>query len=300
MQWCMCGKGSLSAVCILILASCAKHKLTPLLVPSLPSPPTIGVPVQPHVSLAALFESTAEQPENNLNQGEGGVPEAIRLLLVEPPRMSLSTGPHAPRPRAPKKGVLKIDPIVFLVDLRGGNVHPDSEVTIQNALEAVASQLLFLCPDRMRTGSAEDCRLTARRSLNDLFRDELLEQGVPALQAAAVPILVRAELTSPGKNAFDIRTVAANSPSSGEHLWRVVPRNPGNHKLELKVTLSARLASAGDLHGMPVVLVHSVSVIGENFLNEYGTAMIGCLAAVALFCARAFWRSARPSAFSNR
>jgi hypothetical protein len=187
------------------------------------------------------------------------------------------------------------------VDLRDGTLHPDSEVTIQNALKASASQLLFLCPDRMRTGSAEDCRLTTRRSLNDLFRDELLEQGAPALQAAAVPILVHADLTSRSKNAFDIRTVAANSPSSGEHLWRVVPRNPGNHKLELKVTLSARLASAGHLQGMPVVLVHSVSVIGgENFLNRYRPAMIGCLAAVALFCAWAFWRSARPSAFSNR
>jgi hypothetical protein len=301
MHWCRCGKGSLSVVCILILASCAKHRVTPLLVHPLPSPPTMGVPVESALSLAALFESTAEQPENNVNLGEGGVPETIRLLLVEPPRMSLSGGPHVPKPRAPKKGVSKIDPIVFLVDLRDGTLHADSAVTFQNALQAVASQLLFLCPDRMLTGSAEDCRLTTRRSLNDLFRDELLEQGVPALQAAAVPILVHADLTSPSRNAFDIRAVAANSPSSGEHLWRVVPRHPGDHKLELKVRLSARIASAGDLQVMPVVLVHSVSVIGGGtFLNEYRWVMIGCLAAVALFCARALWRSTRTSAFSNR
>jgi hypothetical protein len=153
----------------------------------------------------------------------------------------------------------------------------------------------------MHSGSAEDCRLTTRGSLNDIFRDQLLEQGVPALQAAAVPILVHADLTSPSKNAFDIRPVAANSPSSGEHLWRVVPRSPGNHKLELNVTLSARIASAGDLQAVPVVLVHSVSVIGsENFLNKYWPLMIGCLAAVALFATWAPWRSARPSAFSNR
>jgi hypothetical protein len=299
MQWCMCGKGSLSAVCILILASCAKHKLTPLLGTPLPSPPTIGVPVQRHVSPLLLVASTAEQPENNVNQGEGGVPEAIRLLLVEPPRMSLSAGPHAPKPHAPKKKVSKIDPIIFLVDLRDESLHPDSEVSIQTALKAVAGQLLFLCPDRMRAGSAEDCRLTARQSLNDLFRDQLLEQGVPALQAAAVPILVRADLTSPGKKAFEIRTVAANSPSSGEHLWRVVPRESGNHKLELKVTLSARPASTGDVQSVPVVLVHSVSVIGGgNFLNEYWPVMIVCLAAMALFAA--LRRSVRPSAFSNR
>jgi hypothetical protein len=289
MQWRMCGKGSLSAVCILILAGCAKHKLTPLLGTPLPSPPTIGVPAQPDLSPAPLFESTAEQPEN---QGEGGASEAIRLLLVEPPRMSLSAGPHAPKHHAaPRKDVSKIDRIIFLVDLRDGNLHADSEATIQNALKAVASQLLFLCPDRMRAGSPEDCRLTTRRSLNALFRDQLLEQGVPALQAAAVPILVHADLTSPSKNAFDIRAVAANSPSSGEHLWRVVPRNPGDHKLKLKVTLSARTASAEDVQGVPVVLVHSVSVMGRGiFLNEYWPAMIGCLAAVALFCAWAMWR----------
>jgi hypothetical protein len=68
----------------------------------------------------------------------------------------------------------------------------------------------------------------------------------------------------------------------------------------MRVTLSARIASAGDEQGVPVVLVHSVSVIGgENFLNEYWPAMIGCLAAVVLFAAWALWRSARLSAFSN-
>jgi hypothetical protein len=207
--------------------------------------------------------------------------------------MSLSARPNVPRPRAPKKDVSKIDPITFLVDLSDGTPHPDSEVTIQNALKVLASQLLFLCPDRMRAGSAEECRLTTRRSLNDLFRDQLLEQGVPALQAAPVAILVHADLTSPSKKDFDIRAVAANSPSSGEHLWRVVPRNPGDHRLELKATLSARISSAGDLQGVPVALVHFVSVIGRgNFFNKYWPAMIGCLATVALFSAWAIWRSA--------
>jgi hypothetical protein len=278
MQWCMYGKGSLSVVCILILANCAKHKLTPLSGTPLPA------------------RRTVEQAGNNVNQGEGGAPEAIRLLLVEPSRMSLSAKPHAP-----KEDVSKNDRITVLVDLRYGTLHPDSAVTIQNALKASASQLLFLCPDRMHSGSAEHCRLTTRGSLNDFFRDQLLEQGVPALQAGAVPILVHADLTSPSKNAFDIRAAATNSPSSAEHLWRVVPRNPGNHKLELNVTLSARIASAGDLRGVPMVLVHSVSVIGgETFLNEYRPVTIACLAAVVLFAAWALWRRVRPSAFSNR
>lgn len=278
MQWCMYHKGSLSVVCILILANCAKHKLTPVLGTPLPALPTVG------------------RPENNVNQGEGGVPGTIRLLLAEPQKMSLSAKPHAP-----KEDVSRIDRISVLVNLRDGVLHPDSAVTIQNALQASASQLLFLCPDRMHSGSAEHCRLTSRGSLNDLFRDQLLEQGVSALQAAAVPIQVHADLTSPSRNAFDIHAAAVNSPSSGEHLWRVVPRNPGNHKLELKVTLSARIPKAGDLQGVPVVLVHSVSVIGgENFLNHYWPVTTAGLAAVALFAAWALWPSVRPSAFSNR
>jgi hypothetical protein len=122
MRWCMRGRGSLLAVCILILASCAKHKVTPLLGTPLPLPPSIGVPAQPHVSPALLVESTAEQPENNVNQGEGGFPEAIRLLLVESPRMSLSAGPHTPKPRAPKKKVPKNRPNCF----SGGSERRDS------------------------------------------------------------------------------------------------------------------------------------------------------------------------------
>jgi hypothetical protein len=280
------GKCLLSAVCILVLANCARHKVTPFS-NFLPSPPVMDAPVG---SPPVLSEIRAAQPEKAVSQAERGAPEVSRLIL-EPPRMGLSAGLHAPREDVVKNGDIR-----FLVVIGDGTLRPDSKVTIQDALKALASELLFLCPDRMRAGSAEECSFTAKRSLNDLFKDQLLEQGVPASQATAVTVLAHADLTSPDKGAFDIH--AEHAASSDEQSWRVVPRNPGDHKLELRTTLGARIAAAEDVQGAPVVLVHSVSVTGgKTFLNEYWQAMIRGLAALALFAwiARALWRSARPS-----
>jgi hypothetical protein len=284
----------LSGACALILASCAMHKFTPLGIP-LSSPRTIGVPVGARPALSEREVPTAQE------QSEPGANVEVQrriASLLEPPRMSLSAGPHAP-----KEDVPKTDKITFLVIVKNGVFRPESEATIQKALEALASQFLFLCPGRMRVGSAEDCRFATKGGLNDRFRDQLTEQGVSASQAAALTILVQADLTSPNKHAFDIHAEdAASNPTSGQ-LWRVVPRNPGDHKLELRVALGARIDSAREVHGAPEVLIHSVAVIGgENFLNEYWPAIIGCLAAMALFAwiAWTLWRSARMSAFSNR
>jgi hypothetical protein len=293
MQRSMYGKCLLSAVCSLILADCAKHKLTPLGTPLSP-PSTTRVPGG---SPPALSESRAPQPEKKVIQAKGAAPEVNRLLL-DPPRMSFSAGSNAP-----KKDVQKIDKITLLVDTGEGTLRPESEATIQIALKTLADQLLFVCPDHMRVGTAEDCRFAIKGALDDLFRGQLLALGVSASQAAAVTILVHADLTSQDKNAFDIHAVAANKPSSTEQLWRIVPRNSGDHKLELSVTPSARIVAAGDVQGVPVLLVHSISVNGgENFFNEYWPAMIGCLAALGLFAwiAWTLWRNARPSAFSSR
>ena len=69
------------------------------------------------------------------------------------------------------------------------------------------------------------------------------------------------------------------------------------------MTPSARIVSAGEVRGEPVVLVHSVAVMGvDNFLAEYGPAMIGCAAALGLLAwiAWMLWHNARPSAFNSR
>jgi hypothetical protein len=289
----MYGKCWLPAMCLLILVNCAKHKLAPLGGP-LPSSPTINVPA---VAPPAPSGSKTAPSVKKATRAKAEAPEANRLLQ-EPPRMSFSPGAHAPGNDVPK-----IEKMTILVDTSTGTLRPESEARIQNALKALASQFQFLCPDHMRVGTAEDCRFSTKEGLDDFFRDQLRALGVDASQAVAITLLVHAELTSSDKNSFDILTLPENSPSSGGQLWRVVPRNPGDHKLDLKVTPSARVVSAGEVQGAPVVMVHSVSVMGvDNFLTEYGPAMIGCLAALGLLAwiAWTLWRNARPSAFSSR
>jgi hypothetical protein len=283
----------LPAVCFLIVANCAKHKLTPVGGP-LPSRPNINVPV---AGPQALPESKTAAPAKKATQAKGVGAEANRQLL-EPPRMSFAPSAHAPGNDVPK-----IENMTILVDTSKGTLRPEAEARIQNALKVLANQIQFLCPDHMRVGTAEDCRFMTKEGFNDVFRDQLLALGVDASQAGAVTLLVHAELTTSDKNSFDIRALPENSPSPGGQLWRVVPRNSGDHKLDLKVTPSARIVSAGDVQGEPVVLVHSVSVIGvDNFLTEYGPAMVGCLAALGLLAwiAWTLWHNARPSAFNSR
>jgi hypothetical protein len=283
----------LAAVCLLILASCRTHKLAPVAMP-FPPAPAMNVPAS---TPPAGAETKPEQLGKKVIQAKNAGPEVNRLLL-EPPRMSF-----APDGRVLKKDAQPIDKITVLVDAGTGSLRPGSEAIIQNALKVLADQFLFLCPDHMRVGSAEDCRFKTKEGFNDFFRVQLLEQGVEASEAGAVTVLVHAELASADKNAFDIRDTPAINPSSGEELWRVVPRNPGDHNLKLSVTPSARIVSAGDVQGEPVVLDHPVSVGGTGtFFNDYGPAMIGCLAALGLLAwiAWTLWRSARPSVLSSR
>jgi hypothetical protein len=284
------GKCWLPAVCLLLLANCAKHKLTAFATPTLAAP-TVNVPV---VAPEALPESKLAQPAKA--QAKRAAPDVNRLLL-EPPRMNF-----ARESRSSKKDVPPIDKITFLVNTGDGTLRPESEVTIQNALRALQDQFLFLCADRMRVGAAEDCRFKTKAGLDDFFRVQLLQQGVEASEASGATILVHAELNSADHSAFDIRA-AGPIVSSGEQLWHVVPRNQGNQELELIVTPTARIMSLGDVHGEPVMLDHPVAVsVGDTLFNDYGPAVIGSLAALGLLAwvAWTLWRNARPSVFSNR
>lgn len=85
----------------------------------------------------------------------------------------------------------------------------------------------------------------------------------------ALIILLQADRTSQDEDAFDIRAVTAGGTSSYDHVWHVVPRNSGDHKLDLKVAAIARIDSGGDFEGEPVELARSVSVACvDNLLNE--------------------------------
>ena len=301
MQVSISSKCWLPVVCLAILSNCAKHKLTPLGVTPPPSPaitaPVAARPATPSIKIVS--------PAQKATQAKAGAAEVNRLLQ-EPPRMSFSPDGHVVRKGVPKadKGV-PIDKITILVETGGGtSLRPDSQAIIQIALKQLADEFLFLCPDHMRAGAPEDCRFSTKEGLNDLFREKLIALNVEASQAAAVTILLHTDLTSPDKGAFDIQAVPATNPSSMEQLWHVVPRSPGDHKLELRVTPTARIVSAGDVQGEPVLLVRSVAIMGvdNTFFNDYGPVLIGCLAALGLFAwiAWAVWRNARPSAFSSR
>jgi hypothetical protein len=197
-----------------------------------------------------------------------------------------------------------VDKLTVLVDAGSGAIRPDSEAILQIALRLLAGQFLFLCPDQMRVGVSADCRFTAKEGLNDFFRERLAALGVDGAQAAAVTLLVQAELTPLDKKAFDIRTAEAGQSPAGEQVWHVLPRDSGDHRLELRVTPSARIVSAGEVKGDPVDLVRSISVIGveNNFFSDYGPAVVGCLAALGLlgWIGWTLWRGARGSVLSSR
>jgi hypothetical protein len=140
-------------------------------------------------------------------------------------------------------------------------------------------------------------------NLNEHFREQLQARGIPASQTAAITIRMDADLTSADKEAFDIQP--KNPPLkalSHERAWRVQAQNPGNHELNLNVTLSAQIPSIGDVQRAPLALSRWVSVGGgENFLTSYRTGIAGSLAGLlGLLIAWTVWRSRRSSVFSNR
>src|SRR5438045_5671255 len=159
----MSGKCSLPIVCLAILASCAKHKLTPLGAGAQPTP-AVTAPV---AARPASPESTkTAQPAKQSTQAKAGPTgrAEVNRLLQEPPRMSFSPDGHIVR-----KDVPKIDKITVLVETNG-TLRPDSQAIIQIALKELADEFLFLCPDRMRAGSPQDCRFTTKDGRSDVFR----------------------------------------------------------------------------------------------------------------------------------
>ena len=192
----------------------------------------------------------------------------------------------------------------FVVPVEGGAARIDLGATVRAALNAMAStELFFECPRQMRAGFADYARLTIRRSLNDQLRDQLQARGIPAPDTAAIVILVDADLTSPDTNALEIFVeLSRDKRSLDERVWRVRAPYPGDHQLNLKVTLSAQIPSAGEVQGRPVILCRSISVVaGENLLNPYRPGIAGCVASLlCAWIAWTLWRNRRSSLFSNR
>lgn len=277
----------LPAACLLSLTGCAKHKA--ISGPTFLPPPTIATP----------GDSEQPAPENKTTTADTNAPDSNRLLLQNP---SFTLSPA----KRPPKEVRQVGMITVPVNVGNENPRIDAVAAIKSVLKALgATDLFFQCPGRMQAGSPEQCRFTTGQNFTGRFIDQLQSQGMTPAEAAGSTVVVQADLTSPAKNAFDIRTEQAPPARSspGERVWRVVPHNPGDYMLEVSVALGARTPSAGFVQGIPVVLFHSVSVAGRNNpLTKYWPALVGCLAALSVFACIVWmlWRYQRSSANSSR
>ena len=286
----------LAAICLFVSAGCAKRKLAPAGA-GLPTTPAISAPmtVPPTPARKAEVQANAKA-----NQNELFAPEA-RRLLQEPPRMTLA--PSRP-PHAPAQTTRRIEKITILVDTKEGKLHPDARAAIEEAFKTLADEVLFVCPDRMRTGISQDCRFAPKQDIDGVFRNNLVALGVSASEAATLSTIASADLTAPQRDAFDIKADnTAIVQLSNTQLWHVTPRNPGEHSLELRVVFSTRIPFAGDVQGSPVLIARSVTVTGPyNFFNLYGPAIIGLSAALAALGGLGWflWRSGRVSLFHSR
>lgn len=283
-----------AAVCLLILAGCAKHKLVPA---------GVGLPATPAISGAASTppapaKKGAAEARAEANQNELLAPEA-RRLLQEPPRMALTPNRAS---HAPAQMTRRIDKITILVNSKEGTLHPDAKAAIEEALKTLADEVLFVCPDRMRVGIPQDCRFAPKQDINEVFRDKLVALGVSASEASTLSILTSADLTAPEIDAFEIRPDTAMVQLSNAQVWHVTPRNPGDHELELRVVFSTSIPLAGDVQGAPVEMARRVAVAGrDTFFNLYGPAIIGFSAVLAALAGLGWflWRSGRLTVFHS-
>ena len=178
---------------------------------------------------------------------------------------------------------------------------------IRDALnDLTMSGFVFECPARIRLGSTEKVRLTARQNLTEMLTQKLTEQGVPAEYLNGILTLASAELTSLTDNSLVIQpeTQAGGSPSD-TWVWRIQAREPGNHRLELKVNLSARIPSRGEVEAnAPLLRVVWVDPDPSNpygnFFDRHWLQMAGSVAGLtAAWLIWMVWRT-RRNAFSPR
>jgi hypothetical protein len=157
----------------------------------------------------------------------------------------------------------------------------------------------------MRVGSTYDVRLTTKQNLNDLLRQKLQDQGIPAEYLKGIITLAVADVLVPADNAFAIRPEESPAGhSSDSWVWHVEARQPGNHKLELIVTLSARIPSRGELEANAAMLSRTIAVDADpsygNFFDRHWLEMAGSMAGLmAAWLIWLVWRN-RGAAFTHR
>jgi hypothetical protein len=262
-------KSVLLAVCVLLLTDCAKRSVAPVTtLVKHPRKMAIADATPPSISQIPRTEANRVNPAN-------AAPHRKRAAAV---------AKREPEDKQPV-GRITVD---VPVEGSPGKSRIDIASAVQEALDIVAkSELTFECPARMQIGSEQHPRLTARRNLNDRLSEELASRGIPASDAGAIVILVTADLTSADKDAFHI---TADNPAQtwDSRIWRVEPRLPGDHELDLTVLLSARIAPTNEVQAKPIVLARAVAVDAgrfypfRDFMNHYWPGLIASLAGLSI------------------
>jgi hypothetical protein len=281
----------LLGLCVLLITDCAKRSVAPVttlvkrrqaIAAAGGTPPIFAAPTMP-----------AAPPPKDTNRVKPAARHAKKTVAA------LKRRPEEKEP------VGKIT-----VDVPVGGATERSRVgiasAVHNALDIMAKdELAFECPARMHLGSEQQLRLIARRNLNDQLKTELVARGIPAADAASVVILVTADLTSPDKDAFQI---TAENPAQtwDSRIWRVEPRQSGDHELDLTVLLSARISSVGEAQAQPIVLSQAVAVDAgrfypfRDFMNRYWPGLLASMTGLAagIWIFWMLWRG--HSALSHR
>jgi hypothetical protein len=299
------GKSLFPAVCILLLANCQKHSVKPF--PALLPPPAGAAdsPIPPSATPPSLSDDERTQASPNPKAANKAASKSPAIAdSKSQPGLSGALNLQA-RPNLP---VGSLDVEVRIKSAAGGSRTINLATAIRDVLGAFTpSGFIFECPVRMRVGSPEKVRLTTRQNLNDLLSQKLQERGIPAEYLNGIITLAVADLTSPTDSSFAIRPEKPPAGrSSDTWVWRVEARQPGNHKLELKVTLSAGIPSRGEVEANAATLSRIVAVDADpfypygEFFNRYWLEMAGSVAGLmGAGLIWMFWRL-RRTAFSHR
>jgi hypothetical protein len=287
-----------SIVCFVVIAGCSKRSVSPLgtLFPA----PVMAVAgaTPPSISERSRAKDPLKPP----------APSGVKSPRAGREKQGRTAVAVIPGTQG-KSGAVSLDLQVPVQSAEGAAETIHLAAAIREALNTFSSwYLLFESPDRMRLGTQRIVRLTTRQNLTDLIREQLQTRGIPPEYIAGILTVVTADLTSPERGTFVIRPEQSDDARSPyERIWRVEALKPGSHNLELKVTLTARLPSRGDVESDPAMFSRPVSVGAGpfywivDFVDRNGNAVAGSLAGLlAAGVLWIWWRVRQYTALSHR